>query len=94
MSHLIIHVTVDDYAHWRSIFDESEDRRKGIGSESELIFRNPDNLNQLTILFKWENEEKARTFGENPKLVDAMCAAGATSPPEIRLLNLTKSKTM
>ena len=89
MTFVIIQVNVNDYSHWRSTFDSFSERRKEIGSQKELILQNLDSENAITLLIEWATLDQAKTFGENPKLIDAMCAAGATEPPIIKVLKLT-----
>ncbi|MGC2195213.1 MAG: hypothetical protein WA628_11110, partial [Terriglobales bacterium] len=50
------------------------------------IFRKAGNPNDLTLLFEWENLEKAQRYMTSDELRKKMQQAGVTGAPEIQYL--------
>jgi hypothetical protein len=86
MIHVLVRHNVSDYGKWKSVFDaDLEFRHKG-GELNCRIFHNTDNLNDLTLLFEWENLEQAQQYMSSKELRDKMKQAGVASTPEIQFL--------
>lgn len=86
MIYLLVHHEVADYPAWKSVFDSSLDWRTRNGERSCRIFRGFDNPNELTLLFEWENVEKARAFMTSDELKSRMTKAGVKSVPRVEFL--------
>jgi len=86
MIYLLVHHEVADYPAWKSIFDSSLDWRTRNGEHNCRIFRWVQNPNELTLLFEWENFERARTFIASDELKAKMASAGVKSTPQIEYL--------
>lgn len=86
MIYVLVRHNVSDYRKWKSVFDaDLEFRHKG-GEVNCRIFHNADNLNDLTLLFEWENLEQAQRYMTSKELQDKMKQAGVASPPEVQFL--------
>ncbi len=86
MPHILVRSKVEDYAKWKPVFDEQRSFRKSSGSKGENVFRNADNQNELFVLLKWDNLERARQFAQSTKLKEAMQKAGVVDKPDIYFL--------
>jgi hypothetical protein len=86
MVQVLVHHQVADYQCWRSVFDASLDFRHDGGECSCRIFRKAGNPNDLTLLFEWENLEKAQRYMTSEELRKKMQQAGVTGVPEIQYL--------
>lgn len=86
MIYLLVHHEVADYPAWKSVFDSSLDWRTHNGERSCRIFRGVQNPNDLTLLFEWENVEKARAFIASDELKNRMAKAGVKDTPQIEYL--------
>jgi len=86
MAYLIVHHSVEDYAKWKPVFDEHAASRKASGSKGGHLFRNPDNPNELFILFEWDDLERARQFTRSDDLREAMQRAGVVGMPDLHFL--------
>ena len=86
MIYLLIQHEVADYPVWKSAFDSALDWRTRNGERSCRIFRGVQNPNDLTLLFEWENFEKARLFMASDDLKTRMASAGVKSTPRVDYL--------
>jgi heme-degrading monooxygenase HmoA len=86
MTNLLIHSTVEDYAKWKSVFDEYATNRKTSGSKGGELFRSADNPNEITILFEWDVLDNARQFTQSDDLRQAMQRAGVVGRPDLYFL--------
>jgi hypothetical protein len=89
MVNVLIHHKISDYQLWRNTFDASIDFRLNGGERSCRIFRNPDDAEELTLLFEWENMQKAHQFMDSPDLRKRMQQAGVIGKPDIKFLQET-----
>jgi hypothetical protein len=89
MVNVIVHHKISDYQRWRITFDASIDFRQKGGERSCRVFRNPDDADDLTLLFEWESMEKAHRFMDSPDLQNKMHQAGVVGKPEFKFLQET-----
>ena len=87
MIQVLVHHQVD-YSNWRSVFDAALDFRHLGGECTCRTFRKAtDNPNDHTLLFDWEDVERAKHFMSSDELrrrEDAQ--AGVVGVPEIQYL--------
>ena len=88
MPYILVQQSVEDYAKWKPVFDEQEDRQAA-GSKGGFIFRNADDPNQITVLLEWDTLDNARAFAGSDELKEAMQRAGVTGPPDVYFLEET-----
>lgn len=86
MIYLLVHHEVADYPAWKSLFDSSLDWRTRGGERNCRIFRGVENPNELTLLFEWEDIDKARAFTASDELKNRMAKAGVKGVPRIEYL--------
>jgi hypothetical protein len=86
MIYLLLHHEVADYSAWKTVFDSSLDWRTKHGERNCRIFRGVQNPNELTLMFEWENVEKAREFMALDELKTRMSKAGVKSTPRVEYL--------
>ena len=86
MATMIVQNQVADYAKWKAAYDDGAALRKSGGEVSDDIYRDADDPNNVTIIFKWDSIENAKKFAMSPELKEAMEKAGVTGPPTISFL--------
>jgi hypothetical protein len=86
MVHVLVRHNVADYGKWRSVFDADLEFRHRGGEINCRVFHNAANLNDLTLLFEWENLEQAERYMNSKELCDKMKQAGVASTPDIQYL--------
>jgi quinol monooxygenase YgiN len=86
MIQVLVHHQVADYNSWRSVFDAALDFRHNGGECGCRIFRKAGNPNDLTLLFDWEDMEKAKRYMTSDELRKKMQQAGVVGVPEINYL--------
>jgi len=86
MINLLIHHEVADYLSWKAVFDSNLNWRHKHGERSCRIFRSSGSVNDLTLLFEWENLESARAFLASEELKAKMANAGVKGPPRVDFL--------
>jgi quinol monooxygenase YgiN len=87
MIQVLVHHEVNDYRSWRSVFDAAIDFRHLGGEQSCRVFRKSGDPNTLTLLFEWENLERAQRYMNSDELRDKMKQAGVVGTPEIEYLS-------
>ncbi len=87
MAHFMVRQHVADYDHWRSVYDSVAGLRKENGQLTEQVFRDADDPNHVVLLFAWDSHDHARRYSQDPRLRDAMQAAGVISKPEFSFLD-------
>ncbi len=86
MPHVLVRHRVNDYETWRAGFDAAVDMRKEAGEISSKVFCGSDNPLLIVGLFEWDSLERAKAFFEDPRLKDAMAAAGVADEPDVHYL--------
>src|ERR1700756_2211850 len=87
MIQVLVHHEVNDYRSWRAVFDKAIDFRQLGGERSCRVFRKSGDPNNLTLLFEWENLERAQRYMDSEELRDKMKQAGAVGKPDIQYLS-------
>jgi hypothetical protein len=87
MPYLLVRHKVQDYTRWRPHFDGDAGVRHGAGLHDEIVLRNADDPNEVTILFQADDLEKARQFTSAPQLREVMEKAGVVDRPTISFLD-------
>ena len=64
MVYVLIISKVQDYEKWKNVFDEHSATRKAGGCKEGRLFRNIDDQNEITIIFKWDTIENAKYTAE------------------------------
>jgi hypothetical protein len=84
MIYLNVRHTVKDYDKWRPFFDGDKGRRLAAGATGdEMVYRDADNPNIITIIFGWDTIENAQKFVRDPKLAEVMEKAGVIGQPQL-----------
>jgi hypothetical protein len=86
MIQVLVHHQVTDYKSWRSVFDAALDFRHDGGECSCRIFRKAGNPNDLTLLFDFEDMDRARLYMTSDNLREKMRQAGVVGVPEVQYL--------
>ena len=87
MASMLVQHKVKDFNEWKKVYDSVLDLRKSNGELSDNIYRDANNPNSLTILFKWDSLENAKKYSQSPELKEAMQEAGVEGPPNVSFLN-------
>ena len=85
---------VQDYAKWKTVFDEVAKFRKSSGELSFNILHSENDLNELTMIFEWDSFENAKKFMTSSELKAAMQQAGVSEEPRIQFLNQVAKGTL
>ena len=69
-------ILVDDFDNWKDAFDKLRPELRAAGSKGELVFRNADEVNRVTVMAELANLEEARAFISVDALPRAMQHSG------------------
>ena len=83
MPYMVIRHQVEDYAKWKTLFDEHGATRKANGSKGALLLRNADDPSVLVIVMEWDDLARAKEFAGSDNLREVMGRAGVTDHPDI-----------
>jgi hypothetical protein len=81
---------VKDYTKWRSVFDTDSTARKASGMELIVVGRGLENNNDLVVVFKVSDVQKAKAFFANPRLRPLMEKAGVISKPNSEFFHVIR----
>jgi hypothetical protein len=83
---LIVRHTVKDFDVWKPIYQDHEAMRQRYGISESGLYRDVEKPNDVVLVFRVEDIERAREFGQTADLRDAMQRAGVVSEPSFWLL--------
>ena len=86
MATVIVRHRVRNYDHWKPIFDDHTPTRHQYGLTAHTLYRDAEDPNMITIIFKTEDPERAREFIGTEDLRETMMRAGIEGTPEIHFL--------
>ncbi len=87
MAHVLVRITVEDVAKWKSVFEEAASIRKKFGSMGVQALGNVDKPNEVLILGEYADVAQARQLFQSQELREAMQRAGVKGPPELTFMN-------
>jgi hypothetical protein len=82
---LVVRHKVNDYAAWRSVYDELEPLRVEHGCTNQRVLRLPADANELLITHDFPSVEQASTFAQSGELRAGMARAGVDGPPTVEI---------
>jgi hypothetical protein len=85
--HVLIRHKVSDFGSWKTGFDAHKSKRAEAGLTHEQVLRSADDANEVVILCKAQDLNRAKAFMNAPGLREAMQAAGVADKPDIYFLN-------
>ena len=88
---MMIKHTVADFEKWKVVFVSHEATRKESGQTDLALLRGADNTNQVMIIEKIDDVQKAKDFTTSPTLKEAMQKAGVTSAPEFSYYDVVRN---
>lgn len=83
---LVLFHHVQDYAGWKTVFDEVEALRRSHGAVAHRVYRGVDNQNRVIVHIDFPDEAGARSFMADPSLSGVMERAGVTDEPWLGLV--------
>ena len=81
---LIIH-EVEDYAAWKTVFDNAAQIRKDAGELSYQLLKFETDANNLVHFSRWSSLQDAKGFFESERLVEIRKQAGVKAPTFVYL---------
>ena len=75
--YVLAKLKVENYARWKTAFDERSATRKESGSKEAHLFRNYEDENEVVILFEWDNLTNAQKYMESDNLRKYLKNVGA-----------------
>lgn len=87
MPWILVRHKVQDYAKFKTAFDEHGTSRAAIGSKGGYVFRDIDDPSEIVILLDGVDLKKAREFTQSEDLRESMKKAGVADQPDVYLLD-------
>ncbi len=90
MSHVLYHFKVEDYARWKSVFDEDPLGRAANGSRGGYVFRSVNDPNEVVVLLEWDEDklENLRQLNQSPNYNEVQERSGYTEKPDVYVLEV------
>ena len=90
MAHVLWHFKVEDYARWKSVFDDDPLDRASNGSKGGFVFRSANDPNEVMVLLEWDDDklDQLRQLNQSPKYKETQERSGYTGTPDVYVLNV------
>jgi erythromycin esterase-like protein len=86
MPALAVHLTIQDYAKWRSVFDKHKPLRDKAGITNTHVYRNADDPKEVIVWGETSDVAKAREGLASQEIRNGMQEAGVVGPPKIHVV--------
>lgn len=86
MPYLFVRHKTEDYARWKSTFDDFSPIRKAAGEKSYQICHVAGDPNDVVVLNEWDSVDNLQKFLQSSELKEGMQRAGVSERPEIYIL--------
>ena len=86
MPHVLVRHKVADFDQWKPGYDSHLSARLNAGLVEEHVLRNADDPNEVFLLFRADDLQKAKEFAASDDLREKMQEAGVTDKPDIYFL--------
>ncbi len=83
---VLVRHKVNDYAKWKTVYDEGKAMVKSKGGKSQRLFKSSSNPNELVILTQVGDLRQAQQLIQSEELKQAMQHGGVADEPTIFLL--------
>ncbi len=87
MPFVLVRHNIENWAAWKTVFDEHGATREAKGCKGGQVFRNADDPKEVTILLSWDGTDRARAFAKSTDLKRVMKRAGVIGTPEVSILD-------
>ncbi|CAN5260403.1 hypothetical protein BH09BAC1_BH09BAC1_20810 [soil metagenome] len=85
---IVVSHDVSDFDAWKKGFDAHEGARHNAGITVKGLYRDISNPHSVTLIADVSNAEVARDMFNDPEFIATQQAAGVTSKPEVKFLQL------
>jgi quinol monooxygenase YgiN len=79
----IVRHHVQDYAKWRQTYDAFAPAQRAAGVLEESVYQDKDDPNEVLVLHRFGDRDKADAFLASAELREAMKSAGVIGQPRI-----------
>jgi hypothetical protein len=87
MAYVLIRHKIEDFAKWKTAFDEHADVRREFGGRECKVFRSAVNQNEVFLLSEWDDLDRAKQFADSQDFKQFLPVAGVvTIPPDFFFL--------
>lgn len=83
MVRMFVRHPVDDFDSWKTVYDDFDEERKGMGVKGQAVFQAVDDPNDVTAWHDFETMDDARSFADSDRLGEAMERAGVAGEPTV-----------
>lgn len=90
--YLLGKTSVEDFDKWKSNFGDNEPYRTDHGEQGYQVFQSMDDLNEVVVLFEWDERENARDLFESEGMRERLADAGVKGKPELTYLERVDQK--
>lgn len=90
---LVVMQKVASYSKWKPIYDGHDTARVAAGLHTYVIGRGVQDSNMVMVVLKADDTAKAKAFGKDPGLKQAMQKGGVIGTPTIALVTLVYQDT-
>lgn len=77
---LLVPHRVADFDRWKPVFEEHREVRRRYGGSRDLVYRDLDDPDNVTVYMTYPSKRKAEDFFADPSLAQAMRRAGVEPP--------------
>ena len=90
---MVVTHKVKDFAKWKMAYDGDDSNRLAAGVHSYVIGRGAPDSNMVLVALKIDDQQKAKAFGNSPKLKKAMQQGGVVGAPTVKMMTMVFQDT-
>jgi quinol monooxygenase YgiN len=83
MATIFVRHDVADFGQWKKAYDNFDAQRRTMGVTSHGVYQAEGNPNDVTLYHHFETMDAAKAFMSDPRLAEAMEAAGVQGKPNV-----------
>lgn len=83
MATMFVRHAVNDYGHWKSVYDQFADTRREYGVTGASVHRDGEDPNTVVVIHQFDSLDDAYMMADSDELRAAMADAGVAGAPEI-----------
>jgi len=87
---MIVRHHVQDYATWRKAYDTFAPTQRAAGVLEESVYQDKDDPNEILVLHRFADHNKADEFAASAELHETMKSAGVIGQPRIEQFEQAK----
>jgi len=80
---IIVRRKLKDFDSWKKMVSDADEVRKGYGSKGVTVYRNAEDLDEVYLVFDWDDKKPYMNYFNLPDVQKALADTGTTEVIEV-----------